>query len=148
MSKYLSQAQKAYIAGFIDCDGSIYVRLKPNDQYRYGFQVAPYIILFQSVKEEKNFRKICDMIKLGYIRKRKDGILEYTINKKDSIIELIGLIEPYIILKKKQIALMKNILVAKENIKNKNDFIKLMKLIDEFRELNYSKKRKKHKLTP
>ena len=148
MSKYLSQAQKAYIAGFIDGDGSIYVRLKPNDQYRYGFQVAPYIILFQSVKEEKNFRKICDMIKLGYIRKRKDGILEYTINKKDSIIELIGLIEPYIILKKKQIALMKNILVAKENIKNKNDFIKLMKLIDEFRELNYSKKRKKHKLTP
>ena len=48
MSKKITTIQKAYIAGFVDGDGSIYVRLKPNKDYKYGYQVAPYIILFQS----------------------------------------------------------------------------------------------------
>ena len=45
----------AYLAGFLDGDGSIYVRAKKNDSYKYGFQIAPYIIFFQSKKEESNF---------------------------------------------------------------------------------------------
>ena len=43
---------------------------------------------------------------------------------------------------------MIKILDMKEKIKNKNDFIEIAKLIDRFRELNYSKKRKKRILTP
>ena len=70
----LTQTQKAYLAGFLDGDGSIYVRLKPNPTYKYGFQVAPYIVLFQSHKEKENFEKICSLIGLGYLRIRKDGI--------------------------------------------------------------------------
>ena len=53
----ITQTQLAYLAGFIDGDGSIYVRLKPNDTYRYGFQIAPYIILFQSAKDQASFQK-------------------------------------------------------------------------------------------
>ncbi len=44
MSKKISSTQKAYLAGFLDGDGSIYVRIKPNNTYKYGFQVAPYIV--------------------------------------------------------------------------------------------------------
>ena len=40
----------AYLAGFLDGDGSIYVRAKPNLSYKYGFQIAPYIVFFQSKK--------------------------------------------------------------------------------------------------
>ena len=54
----LTHSQSAYLAGFIDGDGSIYVRLKPNNDYRYGFQIAPYIILFQSAQDEADFQKI------------------------------------------------------------------------------------------
>ena len=148
MYKKISTIKRAYLAGFLDGDGNIYVRLKPNLSYKYGFQVAPYIILFQSQKDKKNFEKICSMINLGYLRERKDGILEYTIGRKEAIIKFLELIENYVILKKKQVKLMKKILVKKENVKNKKDFQDLMRLIDKFRELNYSKKRKIHKLTP
>ena len=82
----LQQTHKAYLAGFLDGDGSIYVRLKPNPTYRYGFQVAPYIVLFQSQKSRKNFERICSLIGSGHLRIRKDGILEYIISKKDSLI--------------------------------------------------------------
>ena len=144
----LSQNQKAYLAGFLDGDGSIYVRLKPNSTYRYGFQVSPYIVLFQSQKKKENFQKICSLIGLGYLRVRKDGILEYIIGKTEGLREFLKIIKPFVILKKRQVALMTEILDKKEKMRNKNDFRKLTDLIDRFRELNYSKKRKKRVLTP
>ena len=144
----LSSAQKAYIAGFLDGDGSIYVRLKPNTDYKYGFQVAPYIVLFQSHKELKKFKKICSLINLGYIRKRNDGIVEYIIGREGAIRIFLKMVQPYLIMKKEQSTLMLEILDMKKKIKNNKDFRALMKNIDRFRELNYSKKRKRHILTP
>ena len=144
----LTQQQLAYLAGFIDGDGSIYVRLKPNDTYRYGFQIAPYIILFQSAKDETNFKKICEMLNCGYLRRRKDGILEYTIGRKEEILALVQEIKPYLILKRRQADLLEKILELKSLVKNAQDFSKLMELINQFAEINYSKKRIKHKLTP
>jgi len=148
MSKNFSSTKRAYLAGFLDGDGSIYVRLKPNPTYRYGFQVAPYIVLFQSQKDRVNFEKICSLIKIGHLRERKDGILEYIIDKKDAIAEFLKIIKPYAILKKKQVALMIKILDKKARIRNQSDFNQLAQLVDKFRELNYSKKRKRHGLTP
>ncbi len=144
----LSQTQKAYLAGFLDGDGSIYVRLKPNPTYKYGFQVAPYVVLFQSQKEKENFKKICSLIGLGYLRVRKDGILEYIIGKVNELREFLKIVKPFVILKKEQVALMIEILNKKEKVKDKKDFRKLADLIDRFRNLNYSKKRKRHILTP
>ena len=148
MLKGLSSTQVAYIAGFIDGDGSIYVQSKPNTSYRYGFQIAPYIVLFQSSKSKENFSKLCSLIGLGYMRERKDGILEYIVNKQDAVYSLIKKIAPYIMLKKKQIVLMLQVLEKKSLVRSKKDFIALMDLVDRFRALNYSKKRNKHKLTP
>ncbi len=143
-----NKIQKAYIAGFLDGDGSIYVRLKPNSTYKYGFQVAPYVVLFQSQKSQKDFEKICSLIGLGYLRIRKDGILEYIISRKKAIYSFLKIVKPFVILKKEQINLTLKILNKKESVKNKNDFQKIMNLIDRFRKLNYSKKRKKHTITP
>jgi len=143
-----NQAQKSYLAGFLDGDGSIYVRLKPNSSYKYGFQIAPYIVLFQSRKEQKNFEKICSLIDLGHLRIRKDGILEYIISKERNLRQFLDIVKPFVILKRKQVRLMMEILKKKEKIKTKKDFCQLASLIDRFGELNYSKKRKKHILTP
>lgn len=148
MFKVFSSAQRAYLAGFLDGDGSIYVRAKPNSTYRYGFQIAPYIVLFQSSKDKINFEKICSLINLGHLRERKDGILEYIISKNGDIEKFLSLVEPFVILKKSQVKLMREILKLKSKIKDREDFIVLLKLIDSFRELNYSKKRKIRKLTP
>jgi len=146
--KSLSSTQKAYLAGFLDGDGSIYVRAKPNETYRYGFQIAPYIVLFQSKKDEDKFKKVCNLIDLGYIRDRKDGILEYTIGKEEAIRSFLKMVTPYLILKKEQAKLILEILDTKKKVESKNGFFALMKLVDRFRELNYSKKRKFHTLTP
>ncbi|MEK7510201.1 MAG: LAGLIDADG family homing endonuclease [Patescibacteria group bacterium] len=144
----LTTYQRAYLAGFLDGDGSIYVRLKPNPTYRYGFQVAPYIVLFQSQKDQKKFEEICTLIGLGHLRVRKDGILEYIISKKEDLTKFLKMVKPFLILKKHQANLMFEILAQKERVKNQEDFARLAQLVDRFRDLNYSKRRKKRILTP
>lgn len=148
MNKKLSSTDKAYLAGLLDGDGSIYVRAKPNPTYRYGFQIASYIVFFQSSKNKRDFAKIFSPLNLGIMRERKDGILEYVINRKDSIRKLLEYVKPFLILKEKQANLLEIILENKEKVKNPRDFKKLLDLIDRFRKINYSKKRKKHTPTP
>jgi hypothetical protein len=139
----LNKNQRAYLAGFLDGDGSVYVRLKPNNTYRFGYQVAPYVVLFQSQKEQKKFEEICKLINLGRLRIRKDGILEYTIGRVDALREFLKMVKPFVILKREQVDLILEILDKKEQVKNKADFLVLAKLIERFRNLNYSKKRKR-----
>ncbi len=46
----MKATEKAYIAGFLDGDGSIHIRLKPNETYRFGFQVAPLLVISEKEK--------------------------------------------------------------------------------------------------
>jgi len=148
MPKSISLTKRAYLAGFLDGDGSVYVRLKPNKTYRFGYQVALYIVLFQSQKEQSLFEKVCSMINLGHMRKRNDGISEYIIQRIDAIKIFIPMVMPYVILKRRQLNLLSKIIKERETISTKNDFLKLMAMIDQFRDLNYSKRRIKRTLTP
>ena len=148
MLKNLSPIKKAYIAGFLDGDGSIYVRAKPNPTYRYGFQIAPYVVFFQSNISKEKFSELCGLIGYGQMRERKDGILEYVINRIDDIKEFLKCVRPFVIMKKRQVELMFKVIEAKNKVENKNDFKALLNLIESYRELNYSKKRKKRTLTP
>ena len=144
----LTKHQRAYLAGFLDGDGSIYVRLKPNPTYRYGFQVAPYIVLFQSQKDQKKFEGVFELIGFGHLRIRNDGILEYIISRNEELGRFLEMVKPFLILKKDQANLMLKILATKKKVKSEKDFARLAQLIDRFRDLNYSKRRKKHILTP
>ena len=137
----LSKEQSAYIAGFLDGDGSIYVRLKPNSSYRFYFQIAPAIVFYQSQKEMSHLEWLQKMIGRGYLRKRKDGIVEYILGDTESMKELIKNILPYLKLKQRQAKLMLEILRKKQEVNSATDFLRISKKIDLFREINYSKKR-------
>src|SRR3989344_629823 len=146
MLKSHSIAEKAYIGGFLDADGSIYVRAKPNPTYRYGFQIAAYVVFFQSAKNRESFERVCALIGYGRMRERNDGILEYVVQKIGDIQELLTCVQPYLILKRRQVVLMAEILQAKERVEKRGDFEMLLEMIDQYRTLNYSKKRKERTL--
>ena len=137
----LSKEEKAYIAGFLDGDGSIHVRLKPNSTYRYRFQISPAIVFYQSEKEKSHLEWLNGLIDRGYLRKRNDGIVEYTLGDVGSIRSLVIGVLPYLRLKRKQARLLLEILSMKEKIKSARDFLRLAEKIDLFQKMNYSKKR-------
>src|SRR4030042_649157 len=125
MLKSISSTTKSYLAGFLDADGSIYVQAKQNKTYRFGFQIAPYIVFYQSSKDAESFSRVCCLIQMGHKRLRKDGIVEYIISKQEEIISFIKLVEPYVIMKKSQVALLKRIIVLKRKAKTRKDFKQL-----------------------
>jgi len=137
----MTTEERSYIAGFLDGDGSVYVKLTRNDDYRYGYQLCPYVVFYQSRENRFGLEKIKNITRLGYIRDRKDGISEYIIGDVNSIEELMRWVKPYVIFKKNHIKLMLDILRKKRKIKNAKDFLELCILIDKFKGLNYSKKR-------
>lgn len=146
--KKVSSEKKSYLAGFLDGDGSIYVRLKPNSTYRFGFQMIAYVAFFQSEKHKEEFEKVCELIPYGTMRSRKDGILEYTISRQAEITEFLQEIEGYLVMKKPQAELVLEVMKLKQDIQTKKDFENLMKKVNLFRELNYSKKRKIRHMNP
>jgi hypothetical protein len=148
MLNHLSQTEQAYIAGFLDGDGSIYARAKPNPTYRYGFQIAPYIAFFQSTSSKEPFEKLCALIGCGRMRERKDGILEYVIGKSEDVKNILDCVAPFVIMKREQVEVMRRIIELKTQVASQQDFQQLLDLVDSFRELNYSKNRKKRVLTP
>jgi len=137
----LKEEQKAYIAGFLDGDGSIYVRLKPHKEHKYHYQIVPVISFSQSEKSREYLLELKDIIGKGYLRKRNDGMLEYVIGDLASLKEVTAELLPYLKLKKVRAMLLLEILEQKENIENSKDFLKLAQKIDKLASLNYSKKR-------
>jgi|SRR3989344_4501060 len=137
----LSIPDRAYIAGFLDGDGSIYVRLKPNKTYRFRYQIAPTIVFFQSRKERRGLELLQQKLGIGYLRDRNDGIVEYIIGDIESMIALATSILPYVQLKKRQALLLIKIFRLKEKIRTGKDFLNVCKHVDQFQQLNYSKRR-------
>ena len=140
--KKITNSQKAYIAGFLDGDGSVYIKLTKNDSYKYGYQIAPYITFYQKENHIDFLKKLKSILGVGYTRLRKDGVAEYIIGDEKSLICFAKQILPFSLLKSKQLKLLLEVLKLKVDIKNAKEFISLCKKIDRFRELNYSKKRK------
>ncbi len=131
-----------YLAGFLDGDGSVYVRLKKNHTYKYGFQIACYIVFFQSKSNLEFITKLETATNLGRIRIRKDNICEWIVSKEDDLIKFAEKLKNHSVLKKKQLFLLIEILKLKKHIQNKRDFIEVCKLVDQISIKNYSKNRK------
>jgi len=144
--KKLSSARLSYIAGFLDGDGSVYIKLTKNKTYRFKYQVSSYIVFYQSSINIQFLQNLQKELSIGYVRKRNDGVSEFIIGDEKSQLELIEKILPYTKLKLEQLQLMKKILRKKKFVKCADDFLKLCGLIDGYKNLNYSKKRSQNSI--
>ena len=128
----------AYIAGFLDGDGSVFFQIIPRKDYKRKFQIRSSIAFYQKSSNSEILDFLKNIFGVGYIRKRKTGISDYTIVDSKEVKKILLLLKPYVILKKKQVELGLEIFDELE----KDNFLEACKLVDKFKELNYSKKRK------
>ena len=132
----------AYIAGFLDGDGSIFFQIVPRKDYKQKFQIRSSIAFYQKKEYAQILEWLKEIFGVGYIRHRKTGISDYTIVESKEVKKILLLLQPYVRLKKKQVELGLKILEKLETKKSDEDFLEICKLVDEFKKLNYSKKRK------
>ncbi len=139
--KLIDSTTLAYIAGFLDGDGSIFFQIISRPDYKLKFQIRSSIAFYQDTKNKEILEWLKEIFEAGYIRHRKTGISDYTIVEPKEVYKILKLLQPYVRLKKKQVELGIEILGKFEDRKTKKGFLEICKLVDKFKELNYSKKR-------
>ena len=140
----VSDTTKAYIAGFLDGDGSIMLQLVHRKDYRFGYQIRASICFYQKSLYKNELEKLKDILKLGYIRDRNDGMTEYTIVGINDVKEVLEMLQPYVLFKRKHVVAALKILneIGDRRRMLKEEFLRLARLVDSYSNLNYSKKRK------
>jgi hypothetical protein len=136
----MDQTILAYIAGFLDGDGSIFFQIVPRKNSR--FEIRSSVAFYQKTESSEILDWLKEIFGTEYIRHRKTGISDYTIVSPKEVKNILLLLQPYVRLKKKQVELSLEIFRRLEHKKSNADFIEICKLIDRFKHLNYSKKRK------
>ena len=140
----ISETTKAYIAGFLDGDGSIMLQLVHRKDYKFGYQIRASICFYQKSQYKNELKKLKEILKFGYIRDRNDGISEYTIVGINDVKQVLIMLQPYILFKRKHVVEALKILnkIGYRRKILKDEFLKLAELVDSYSNLNYSKKRK------
>lgn len=92
----------AYIAGFLDGDGSLMLQLKKRSDSSRGFRFMATICLYQDSRHEQELQWMKKVLDAGYISARNDGISELRIQGYDSVQGILVLFKPYLRFKKVQ----------------------------------------------
>ena len=143
----LTDLEKAYISGFLDGDGCIMFQLVRRKDYIFGYQVRASIVFYQKTINKQILVWLKSKLKYGYIRDRKDKMTEYTIVGKNYVIEILYILYPYLRLKRKHAKVAFKIEKIWPKKFSQKNLLAIGKLVDQFKELNYSKKRKNTSLT-
>ena len=132
----------AYIAGFLDGDGSIFSQIvKTKSSKKNPFKIRTSVAFYQKNTNAKILEILKSILKAGYIRYRKTDVSDYTIVESKEVKKILQSLQPYVKLKEEHIKLGLEIISQIEKPQTTKEFIETCKLVDKFEKLNYSKKR-------
>ena len=137
----MNETIAAYIAGFLDGDGSIHLQLVRQREYKYGFYVRSSVSFHQHVTGRKGLEWLKEQLKDGYLRNRARQMSDYVITSRPVIRKLLGAIKPYVVFKRKQVEQALLMLDAIEAIKSPEDFLAVARQVEAFKTLNRSKRK-------
>jgi hypothetical protein len=148
-SKIAKNLEKAYIAGFLDGDGSLMLQLKKRSDSKRGIRFMTTICFYQDTRHEKDLSWIKKVLGIGYLSKRKDGMSELRINGYKQVGSILESLLPFIRFKKLQARALKDACEILSNTKFKMlDKRKVILLVDCMLIIqgnNYATKKKKTK---
>lgn len=140
----MEEVLRAYIAGFLDGDGSVYFQLIPRPQNVYGYEIRASVCFYQHSSNRRILEWLKEKIGLGYIRDRGDGVSDYTIVGYEEVRKVLEMVAPYVVLKRRQAERALQMLDGLKKRKRLGpvEFMSMARRVDEFSSLNYSKKKK------
>jgi len=141
----ITPTKAAYVAGFLDGDGSISAKLTPTKTGKYGYRVRLMINFTQHTRNRAVLSHIQEI--LGGGRKIADykskNLSEYVVQERKQVERVLKHIKPFLSLKRKQAEIALKILDIfrvekrrKRSILNQNQFLEIVRLADEIRKLN------------
>ncbi len=140
VGKEISEADRAYLSGFLDGDGSIMAVLERHPGKKYGFRVR--IIVKISQKDSKSLAWFSKTFKVGRIVSNNRSFDWIIKNQKDAKY-LLKLMLPYLKTKYSQAKIACDILELNLDINSKDDFLHVSRLADSLSLLNVRSKNRR-----
>ncbi len=139
----------AYIAGFLDGDGSLMLQLKKRNDGATKFRFMAVICFYQDTRHEKTLYWIQEVFGIGYLSIRNDGITELRINGYEQVRNILTMLKPYIKFKENQVtALLKACEILSSTRFNMLTEEQLREIVDQISVIqseNYGTRKKKTK---
>ena len=102
----VSSEDFAYIAGFLDGDGSIMLQLHRRVSGKDVFRVKTVICFYQDSKHLKEMEWFKKVLRCGYLYTRNDHICELRIEGFEKVFQVLELLQPYLKFKREQAKLL------------------------------------------
>jgi len=138
----------AYIAGFLDGDGSIMMQIKRRSDSKFGWRIMTTICFYQDERHIKPLRWIRRVFRIGYISVRNDHMAEYRINGFEETQRILQLVKPFIRFKKKQVVILLKILPLlcrkKLTDMSRKERMRVAEVIISLREYNYQSHQRRY----
>ena len=145
----LSEIQKAFIAGFLEGDGSISAKILLTRRKRLRYRVRVVISFSQHIENRKILQHLQRMIGGSLKDYPSHSQSELVIYNRNKVEEILKALLPYLVVKKKQAILALKIIEKfkkrKRGVRSwltPHDLLQIVKIAEEIRKLNSSRKRK------
>ena len=141
MSKIeLTNEERAYIAGFLDGDGSLHVQIVKGKDYKYKHTIRISLVFYQKKVKHWFILWLKSKLHYGYVR-INNNMSEYTITGSIAIKEILELLVSHLRLKHELAKFILKIIDVKQIVQTQEDFLDLCRLVDKTAEMTYSKNR-------
>ena len=137
----MHDATRAYIAGFLDGDGSIILQLVRRLDYAHGYQIRSSVCFYQHTRGKAGLEWLKDQLGCGSIRDRAGSMSDYTIVGWSDVRRVLELVRPYVVFKREQVECALDILSMLEPRLPPDRLLAAARRVDAFATLNYSKRK-------
>ncbi len=135
----MDASDAAYLAGFLDGDGSVHFQLVRQREYRFGFYIRASLSLTQSTSARFGLEYLQGLIGAGYLRDRGTGISDLVITSRPVLVRVFQSVRPFVVFKREQVKRALELLPQIRPRIGAQEFLRLARQVDAFATLNYSK---------
>lgn len=135
----LSDFDKGYIAGFVDADGSITIKIAKDKRYG-GVYYAPLLSFYNT--DAKLMSKIRSIVKLGKMSKDNRGFtgykpkFTYNVGSINGVKQILKQITPHLIVKRRRAELVLEFIKLKESSSSGMASPRILEIFEEVRRIN------------
>ncbi len=127
----------AYVAGFLDGDGCIAIRMEKSKTCKLGYRVRVRISFTQHKKRRKVLDYLLNVISSGTVAEyQHNNMAEYVIRDQQVVEELLDHLEPYIVVKTEHLKLAQKLLILKRDGYSIQSLSKMFNLVKQIGLLN------------
>ena len=141
----MTEVEKAYVAGFLDGDGSVMAHIVPHRECRFGYAIR---VVVKFSQHEDNNDTLIELKRLcgdGYLSQANKHVRELALKSSRSVERLLRDIGPYVRIKRKQVERALALIEWLKHVQTADEFRQAAELADSISAVNLkSRSRRKH----